>query len=563
MIRHVSFRLFGLCPMVLSLGLALCGGVVGSPAWGQDVFCRPADEPAAVRSSDNRLVPAIEVRPTSDMRSPALDSRDPFRLSAPPARLDERPSEAEAIASRLNVRYRSPVVARFLASLSNQQSLMLYRETMQLIDSRHLEPAPYAVRVRQGLKNLTVAVENPAFQQANRISPTPQQVRAFQDGLRQLAEGRTVGSLADAQNVLLWAGDLGQKQLGLRPPVVVAEFIYGAVESLDKYSAFEPEDVRGRQPSAALEDHVVGIGVEIKPHADGVLVVKVLPGGPAAQAGVQAEDVIVSVDGQPLRGQGLDFAVDRIAGPQGSRLNVGFVRGGRQMTVTMVRSRVELRSVSEVKMIDPEAKVGYIKLDTFAQNSAKEMDDALWSLHRQGMQSLVIDLRGNPGGLLTTAIALSDKFLPAGKIVATHGRTPQDESAETARYAQTWKTPLVVLVDGDSASASEIFAAAIQENDRGLIVGQRTYGKGTVQTHFPLTAAAGTLRLTTAKFYSPDGREMAGSGVTPDVQLDQVGYRPGMLPNGDAGLEVAVKVARSNQLRELAQLGTSSPSRGR
>ena len=135
------------------------------------------------------------------------------------------------------------------------------------------------------------------------------------------------------------------------------------------------------------------------------------------------------------------------------------------------------------------------------------------------MTSLIMDLRGNPGGLLTTAIALSDRFLPAGTIVSTKGRTRDDNSKEIAHYAKTWKVPLVVLIDHNSASASEIFAAAIQENGRGLIVGEKSYGKGTVQTLFPLQTFPAALRLTTAKFYSPQGREMAGAGVTPDVKV--------------------------------------------
>jgi C-terminal peptidase prc len=174
--------------------------------------------------------------------------------------------------------------------------------------------------------------------------------------------------------------------------------------------------------------------------------------------------------------------------------------------------------VSEVKLL--EKNVGYIKLDKFAQNSSEEFDKALWDLYRQGMKSLIVDVRGNPGGLLTTAIQLSNKFVPSGTIVATRGRDATDNTVEYAHRDRTWKTPLVVLVDEDSASASEIFAAAVQENSRGLVVGRRTYGKGTVQTHFPLQSVQGTLRLTTAQFFSPTGREMAGAGVDPDVHVE-------------------------------------------
>jgi carboxyl-terminal processing protease len=163
------------------------------------------------------------------------------------------------------------------------------------------------------------------------------------------------------------------------------------------------------------------------------------------------------------------------------------------------------------------------------------------------MESLVIDLRGNPGGYLTTAIEVSDRFLPSGTIVSTRGRTSDDNMQETAKFAQTWKTPLVVLIDHQSASASEIFAAAIQENGRGLIVGETSYGKGTVQTLFPLHSATAGLRLTTAKFYSPDGREMAGEGVHPDIKVETGSN------NEDAVmLQAALETARDPRLQTMA-----------
>jgi carboxyl-terminal processing protease len=222
--------------------------------------------------------------------------------------------------------------------------------------------------------------------------------------------------------------------------------------------------------------------------------------------------------------------------------------------VQITRQQVRVYSVSEIEMVD--STVGYIKLEKFAQSSTQEVDEALWQLHRQGMQSLIIDLRGNPGGLLTTAVELSDKFLPGGTIVSTRGRTQQDQMMETAEYAQTWSVPLVVLIDENSASASEIFAAAIQENNRGLVVGRTSYGKGTVQTHFPLRSVSGHLKLTTAKFYSPKGREMAGAGVTPDQTVHKAAYRPGDLAaDYDRDIEVATEVARGSRVREIAQIG--------
>jgi carboxyl-terminal processing protease len=166
---------------------------------------------------------------------------------------------------------------------------------------------------------------------------------------------------------------------------------------------------------------------------------------------------------------------------------------------------------------------GYLRLKQFSESSKEDLEQAMWSLYNGGMRNLVLDLRGNPGGLLTEAVEVSDLFLPKGRIVATKGRNASDNTDERATFAKTWGIPLIVLVDANSASASEIFAAAIQDNGRGVIVGRKTYGKGTVQTHFPLQTVAGELKLTTAKFYSPSGREMAGAGVTPDVSVPSNG----------------------------------------
>jgi carboxyl-terminal processing protease len=451
-------------------------------------------------------------------REPEEAPRHHLRHERRAPRHDEELPERELIQRKLTSHYGNPAVIRLLHSLSAQQSLEVYLEVSGLIDARHLKPSTYDARVKQAVKNLCAALDNPAFLRANELGDDPGRLDSLRRDFVRVAEGQPVKGADDAYQALQWTMQTAERDAGLRPTAVALEFIFAATDSLDKYSAFVPAMTGRASPSAELEDHVVGIGVEIKADERGMLIANALPGGPAAEAGLRGGDIIESINGQRVSGGTLDSAVDLISGPAGSQLTLSVRRDERVAEVKLVRRRVEVHSVSEVKML--ENGVGYIKLEKFAQNSSEECDKALWDLYRQGMKSVVVDVRGNPGGLLTTAIQMSNKFVPSGTIVSTRGRDATDNTVEYARRDRTWKLPLVVLVDENSASASEIFAAAVQENGRGVIVGRKTYGKGTVQTHFPLQTIPGVLRLTTAQFFSPTGREMAGAGVEPDVHVD-------------------------------------------
>ncbi|HUG90436.1 MAG TPA: S41 family peptidase [Planctomycetaceae bacterium] len=513
----------------------------------------------------NGTFPGFRTSPLNPgVSAPALDRTSPYHprdpdvapASAPAPARDSVGDAAKEIQDRISARYRNPVVVRLVQATSTAQALAVYREASTLIDSRHLDPASYEARVKRAVLNLVYASQNPDFLAANRLSPTSAQVQSFREAVLRLLESRPARSAADAQNMISWTSDLASRHLGLRATPVVFEFVFAAAESLDKYSGFEPEEPRRDLSASVLDDHVVGIGVEIKPHDDGIEVVKALREGPAARGGIVAGDIITQVNGRNLRGQSLDYAVDLIAGPAGSSLTVRILRDGRSSLLTLTRARVTVYSVSDVRMLGGPDKVGYVKLDKFAASTMDEVDRALWQLYQQGMKALVLDVRGNPGGLLTTAIALADKFLPAGEIVSTRGRSAGDNSSERARFEQTWKTPLVVLIDKDSASASEIFAAAIQENGRGLVVGERSFGKGTVQTHFPLRSVSGNLRLTTALFYSPRGRAMADAGVEPDIRVAGAS----ILGGNDQALATAVRTAAGDQVRQMAASAPKQPA---
>ncbi|MFM7038266.1 MAG: S41 family peptidase [Planctomycetaceae bacterium] len=522
------------------------------PASARELRLRPRlNELPFVRPGDDFAAPdrtRIPVRERSD--GPATD---PF-IPAPVPRglLDE---ESEKINELLTRRYSNPVTVRVIRSLTPAKAVELFAEVSRRIDDRSLEPTSYDVRVRRALRNLGLALDNPAFNSGLGLSSDSFRTDAFRELLGRLAGRGPITSYEGARKVMMEVMTAAGNVPGLGSSVAAWEFTCGSVDTLDQFSGLEPEDPASRSGaelsgvrSASLEEEITGVGVEVREHSDGLVVMKALRGGPAAEAGLATGDIITRIDGRNLAGMLLAKSTDLMRGAVGSRMTLRIVREGRgEKDVVLVRRRIRVWTVNDVRML-PGTSTGYLSLSRFSKSSTAELDSALMELHRSGMKSLVLDLRGNPGGLLTTCVEISDRFLPCGTIVSTRGRLGGDNMVEKAKFDRTWSTPVVVLIDGNSASASEIFAAAIQENKRGVVVGSRSYGKGSVQTHFPLNAIAGDLRITTALFYSPNGRRMAGEGVLPDVTVEDA---DGPV-NGDRVLEEALRIAADNRLREMA-----------
>ena len=189
------------------------------------------------------------------------------------------------------------------------------------------------------------------------------------------------------------------------------------------------------------------------------------------------------------------------------------------------RERVEVPSVEDVAIIDDKDEIGYLKISSFQKTTYEDVSNALWNLHKQGMRTLIVDVRGNPGGLLNESVEIADLFIKQGSIVETRGRSVRENSSFTAHETGTWRVPLVVLIDNDSASASEIFAGAIRDHGVGTVVGERSYGKGSVQGIFPLRTVNAGVKLTTAKFFSPLGRTISGNGVEPEIVVSKITRR--------------------------------------
>lgn len=463
--------------------------------------------------------------------------QNPYAPVAPtyPSQQDlGRPVDPDRSQLKISARATDPKMQGFLRSTSMQQLTTLFQEASRMIDSRHVNPPAYEVRTQAALRNLVNVLENEDFWRVHRGTPNANAIRTMQQKLSQSMTAQPARTATEAVGLMQWSAELVSRQTGIRREAIALEFINGTIDSLDKYSSFMPEasayapgaELEGRK-TASLEENIVGIGVELETHPLGAVIVGIVDNSPATSLGLQEGDIIVAVNRQTTEGLSLNEVAGKMGGPAGTTIQVDIERDGQRYRGSLTRRRIYVSSVTGTKMVDESRKVGYVRLKQFSESTRKDLEQSLWKLHNAGMQSLVLDLRGNPGGLLDQAIEVSNLFLPCGTIVSTKGRNLSDNSEESATHQRTWSVPLVVLIDKNSASASEIFAAAIQENERGVIVGQQSYGKGTVQTHFPLQTVSGLLKLTTAKFYSPSGREMAGVGVRPDVFINETstGYR--------------------------------------
>ncbi len=447
---------------------------------------------------------------------------------------------------------------RSLTQVDEARALDLYVEVLAKIDTHYVQNADWQHLVARGTLDLEVAVTEPSFATIANLRATPQEIDNFRRDLHRLADGRAVRDRDEARNLVAGAAHLAQSEIGLSPTATIMEYTTGAAGALDEYSMFLTAD-QLTDLFSQIEGNFVGLGVELKAADGALLIVNVIHNSPAERAGIKGGDRITAVSGRPTRDLSTDAAAEMLQGPEGSTVEITTARGAEApRDLVLRREHVDVPSIDDVRIIDQAAGVGYLKLTCFEKTTSRDLDTALWQLHNQGLKSLIMDLRGNPGGLLTAAVDVSDKFIDQGNIVSTRGRSPQEDYNYTAHSLGVWRMPLVVLIDGDSASAAEIFAGAIRDHHRGTLVGTRSYGKGSVQGIFPLTVSGAGIRLTTAKFFSPDGHPFSHVGVEPDIMVRQVakpiaGQAPATAPTGDATNDAILSAGLEAARKQLAQ----------
>ncbi len=295
----------------------------------------------------------------------------------------------------------------------------------------------------------------------------------------------------------------------------------GMLSSLDPHSGYMNED-EAKSMNIQNKGEFGGLGIEVTMENNVVKVVSPIDDTPAARAGIQAGDLIVEIDGKPVMGMSLNDSVDKMRGKVGTEITLTLVRKGNKapLKVKLVRDMIQIQSV---KSRVENGNVGYIRITTFNAQTSPGLKKAFEDIKKQAGNKLigyVLDLRNNPGGLLDQAIAVSDAFLDKGEIVSTRGRHSEDTRVDSASSGDMANgLPLVVVINGGSASASEIVAGALQDNKRAIVVGTQSFGKGSVQTLFN-APGGGMVRLTTARYFTPSGRSIQAKGITPDIVVE-------------------------------------------
>lgn len=302
--------------------------------------------------------------------------------------------------------------------------------------------------------------------------------------------------------------------------------IDGMMSKLDPHSNYlTAEDFRSMQEQT--RGTFAGLGIQVVMENEGpdkglVKIVAPIDDTPASRAGLKTNDLIVAIDGEPVMGKTIDEAIGKLKGDKGTKVEISVVRDREKpaFDMTLVRDIVTVQSVTA----RPEGQFGYIRISTFSEQTEDGLNKALKKLSTDipgGPKGYVLDLRSNPGGLLDQAVAVSDAFLEGGEIVSTRGRRPKDTLREMGTPGdKTGGKPIVVLINGGSASASEIVAGALQDRNRALLLGTKSFGKGSVQTVIPLqNGLQGALRLTTSRYYTPSGRSIQALGIEPDIDM--------------------------------------------
>ena len=351
-------------------------------------------------------------------------------------------------------------------------------------------------------------------------------VAGFGVALGVLPAAQGANDLGAYRQLDLFSGAFERVRANYVRPVQDSELInaaiQGMVSSLDPHSSYMDAKSYGDM-QVTTKGQFGGVGIEIQMDEGFIKVIAPIDGTPAAKAGIKTGDHIAAIDGTAIQGLSENDAINKMRGAPGSKVTLTVIRDGEKkpFDVTLARAVIPY----EADTWRREGDIGYIRMPGFNEQTASGLEKAVAELKKQigpGIKGYVLDLRNNPGGLLDQAIQVSDDFLNGGEIVSTRGRHPEDTQRYDAKAKDiTDGKPVVVLINGGTASASEIVSGALQDHKRATIIGMTSFGKGSVQTIIPLGDGGGALRLTTARYYTPSGHSIQAQGIIPDIAVAQ------------------------------------------
>ena len=309
-------------------------------------------------------------------------------------------------------------------------------------------------------------------------------------------------------------------EVGLRALLMNAYM--GMLAGLDPHSQFI-DSKNLEELKIETEGEFDGLGIEVILKDGFLRVLTPIVDSPAFRAGVYIGDVIIKIDGKSTKNISIREAIEMLRGKTHTKVTITVIHEGESepVDITIERAKIHLNSTRGTRIVDEDGKIGYVAITSFQDNTIDDLDAAVKELEKQGMESLILDLRFNPGGLLNIAVGMADKFIKKGLIVSTKGRHKSQHHEYKAHKSVTYENfPLIILVNNGSASASEIVAGAVKDHKRGLLLGTKTYGKGSVQSLLPIKNKTSALKLTTAKYYTPSGALIHGIGIEPDIKVD-------------------------------------------
>ncbi len=422
-------------------------------------------------------------------------------------------------------------------------ALKVYEEVLTKLQANYFQKDKVSLThlFQHGLDELAMDLEGAFFSKEYLSSASASSLQAFRSWLKE--KSHAIHDLIEAKNTALEVALEAQRLLDLKPALVVLELACGACNALDEYTLFLTPGLLA-ETYASLEGRSIGIGIEVDRAGPGqpLLIVQVLKNSPAEMAGLKPRDRIIRINRQPADKLSLEQAIEKLKGDVGSTVELEVVQPGPTMsrTLTLVRQAVFVPSVVEVQMLDEHLGLGYFQLVGFQETTLAEIDEVVGQLQMRGMKVLILDLRGNPGGLFQIAVQVAERFLTAGVIVATESQVSAFNKTYTANNAEAWRIPLVLLIDNETASAAEVIVGAFKDHHRAILVGQTTFGKGSVQYVVELSSMLAGIRITQARFFSPHGHFYGKGGVAPHIPVE----RTSMMAFDEAQLQAAVSAAQ-------------------